>query len=31
MNVGEDVLDKHCDRHSNEVKMEQSRGYLENV
>jgi hypothetical protein len=26
MNVGEDVLDKHFDRHSNEVKVEQRRG-----
>jgi hypothetical protein len=31
MNVGEDVLDKHYDRHSDEVKMEQRRGYLENI
>jgi hypothetical protein len=31
MNVGEDVLDKHYDRRSEEVKVEQRRGYLEDV
>jgi hypothetical protein len=31
MNVGQDVLDKHYDRRSEEVKVEQRRGYLEDV
>ncbi len=31
MNVGQDVLDKHYDRRSEEVKVEQRRGYLEGV
>lgn len=31
MNVGRDVLDKHYDRRSEEVKLEQRRGYLDNI
>lgn len=31
MNVGQDVLDKHYDKRSEEVKVEQRRGYLGNV
>jgi hypothetical protein len=31
MNAGQDVLDKHYDRRSEEVKVEQRRGYLEDV
>lgn len=31
MNVGMDVLDKHYDKRSEEVKMEQRRGYLDNI
>ncbi|WP_049893247.1 tyrosine-type recombinase/integrase [Natronococcus jeotgali] len=31
MNVGQDVLDKHYDKRGEEVKVEQRRGYLENI
>jgi len=31
MDVSRDVLDKHYDRRSEEVKLEQRRGYLENI
>jgi integrase len=31
MNVGMDVLDKHYDKRSEEVKMEQRRGYLDRI
>lgn len=31
MNVSRDVLDKHYDRRSEEVKLEQRRGYLDNI
>ncbi|MFC7059185.1 hypothetical protein [Halovenus salina] len=31
MNVSRDVLDKHYDKRSEEVKLEQRRGYLDNV
>jgi hypothetical protein len=31
MNVSPDVLDKHYDRRSEEVKVEQRRGYLESL
>jgi site-specific recombinase XerD len=31
MNVGQDVLDKHYDKRSEEVKVEQRRGYLDNI
>jgi integrase len=31
MNVGQDVLDKHYDKRSEAVKVEQRRGYLDNV
>jgi len=31
MNVSRDVLDKHYDKRSEEVKLEQRRGYLENI
>ena len=31
MNVGQDVLDKHYDRRSEEVKVEQRRAYLDDV
>jgi site-specific recombinase XerD len=31
MNVSRDVLDKHYDKRSEDVKLEQRRGYLENV
>ncbi|AGN02436.1 integrase family protein [Salinarchaeum sp. Harcht-Bsk1] len=31
MNVGQDVLDKHYDKRDEEVKVEQRRGYLDNI
>ena len=31
MNVGQNVLDKHYDKRSEEVKVEQRRGYLDNI
>lgn len=31
MNVGQDVLDKHYDKRTEEVKVEQRRGYLDNI
>lgn len=31
MNVGQDVLDKHYDKRDEEVKVEQRRGYLQNI
>jgi site-specific recombinase XerD len=31
MNVGQDVLDKHYDKRDEEVKVEQRRGYLNNI
>ena len=31
MNVSRDVLDQHYDKRSEEGKLEQRRGYLENV
>lgn len=31
MNVSRDILDKHYDRRSEEVKLEQRRGYLDNI
>lgn len=31
MNVSRDVLDKHYDKRSEDVGLEQRRGYLENV
>lgn len=31
MNVSRKVLDEHYDKRSEEVKMEQRRGYLDNV
>ena len=31
MNVGMDVLDKHYDKRSEEIKLEQRRAYLEDV
>jgi hypothetical protein len=31
MNVSRDVLDKHYDKRSAEVKLEQRRGYLDNI
>jgi hypothetical protein len=31
MNVSRDVLEQHYDRRSEEVKLEQRRGYLENI
>lgn len=31
MNVSRDVLDKHYDKRSEEVKLEQRRGYLDNI
>lgn len=31
MNVSRDVLDKHYDKRSEDVKLEQRRGYLDNV
>jgi len=31
MNVGRDVLDKHYDKRDEEVKVEQRRGYLDNI
>jgi hypothetical protein len=31
MNVSRDVLDKHDDKRSEDMKLEQRRGYLENV
>jgi hypothetical protein len=31
MNVSRDILDKHYDKRSEEVKLEQRRGYLENM
>jgi integrase len=31
MNVSRDILDKHYDKRSEEVKLEQRRGYLENI
>lgn len=31
MNVGQDVLDKHYDKRTQEQKVEQRRGYLEDV
>jgi hypothetical protein len=31
MGVSRDILDKHYDKRSEEVKLEQRRGYLENI
>jgi len=31
MDVSRDVLDKHYDRRSEEVKLEQRRGYLDHI
>lgn len=31
MDVSRDVLDKHYDKRSEDVKLEQRRGYLENL
>jgi hypothetical protein len=31
MNVSRDILDKHYDERSEEMKLEQRRGYLDNI